>query len=177
MPKHGRKNMGKYIRGNVDEALPLGTLSGKAVVAIVFDEVMVEGGRITSVVGSYAMEGFTPTAGDGPIRVGLAHSDYTAAEIEEFIENAGSWDPGNKISQEINSRRIREVGVFSSEGQGVAAVGGPVTLNDGKPIKTKLNWYLTTGDTLDLWAYNSGGGNLTTGAEVHLSGHANIFLD
>ncbi len=167
--------MGKYVKGNVDEAIALGTLAGKDALKQDFGEVMVDPGLISSILATWAMEGFTPAAGDGPVRVGVAHSDYSAAEIEEWIENAQSWDLGDKIGQEVGKRLIREIGVFRSPNP-VGNVGGPQTLNEGRPIKTKLNWRMTTGDTIAVWAYNSGGGNLGTGAIVHASGHANIFL-
>ena len=138
MGRKGR-NMGKYIKGNIDEAVALGTLAGKDALKQDFGEVMVDPGRVTSIVSTWAMEGFGVAAGDGPVRVGVAHSDYSAAEIEEWIENAQSWDLGDKIGQEVGKRLIREIGVFRASGQAI----GPTTLNEGRPIKTKLNWRLT----------------------------------
>ncbi len=176
MAKHRsrrRRIRGRYVKGNVDEGLGLGTLSGKTLVSGIFDEVMVESGRISSIVGTYAISDMTPAANDGPIEVGLAHSDYTDAEIEAVIENTGSWDVGNKIQQEIAKRLVRTIGVFESA---TDALGVDV-LNDGKPIKTRLNWHLTTGQSLRLWAYNQGSSALATTAPiVTLAGHVNIFL-
>lgn len=104
------------------------------------------------------------TVGEGPIAVGLAHSDYTSAEIEEYIENAGGWDEGDLVSQEISKRKIRHVGTFSGE-------AAEEVLNDGEPIKTTLKFILNDATTLKVWAYNRSGAALTTGAIVNTIGH------
>ncbi len=96
--KSGRKRMGKYIRGNVDEELALTSLASKDVVGAVFDEVVNERTLVSSLVASWAMESFTPAVGVGPILVGIAHGDYSDAEIEEYLENTGQWNEGNMIS-------------------------------------------------------------------------------
>ncbi len=168
------KRMARYIRGQVDEELQLGTLAARTLVAQVFDEVVEERTLISSVVATYTLDQFTSGAGSGPIMVGLAHSDYSAAEIEEVIENTGSWTEGDKVSQEVAKRLVRIVGVFGSEGGAGATLKH--TLRDGEKIKTKLNWILTTGQTLDLWAYNLGNAPLaTTDPQVHVEGHANLW--
>ncbi len=168
--------MSKYVRGRVNESLNLGTLAAVTSVSDTWDEAMVEAGRITSVIATWALEGFTEGAAIGPIMVGVAHSDYTDGEIDEYIETTGSWDVGDKVQQERANRKIRIVGVFPTS-PGSSAAGSSV-LNDGKPIKTKLNWFLTTGDTLKMWAYNTGGSPVATTTPIlKLNGHANIFLD
>lgn len=105
------------------------------------------------------------TVGEGPIKVGVAHSDYSNAEIEEWIEDNTGWAEGNMISQEISSRKIRQVGVFSAE-------TADESLNDGRPIRTKCGWQLQTGDTLTVWAHNRSGGTLTTGTVIITDGSA-----
>ncbi len=174
MAKHGKRgNMGNYLKGAVDEELAIATLGANDVVGANFDSVMVERGVVTSLVAAYSIRGLSSASDDGPIMVGVAHSDYDDAEIEEYIENLGSWDPGDKISQERARRQIRKIGVFESRAEATEAV----TLNDGKPIKTKLNWQLSTGDTLKLWAYNMGASPLaTTVPDINCQGHCNIFL-
>ncbi len=105
------------------------------------------------------------TAGQGPIIVGVAHSDYTDAEIEEFVENVTSWTQSDQISQERSRRKIRQIGVFSG-------VGAEEVLNDGKPIRTKCRWQLQDGQALNFWAYNASGAVLTTGGVVDFFGKA-----
>ncbi len=170
----GRRRMGRYLRGSVDESLTLGTLAATTLVSAAFDEVVTEESRLTSIVGTWAMADMTAAAGAGPIMVGYAHSDYTDAEIEEVIENTGSWDIGNLVQQETAKRLVRRVGLFQTSPAGAAT--GIQTLNDGKPIKTKLNWNLKTGATVRVWAYNTGSAALAgTSPVVRLQGHANLF--
>ncbi len=98
---------------------------------------------------------------EGPVIVGLAHSDYSVTEIKECIESAGSIDAGDKIAQEKANRLVRMVGTLGVDED---------TLNDGKPIKTRLNWLISIGDEVNVFAYNDSGAVLTTGAIVHVTG-------
>ncbi len=166
--------MRSYIKGAVDLNMDLGTLAAKTLVSKDFANVMAEKGRITSVELAWAMEGFTEGANIGPIYVGIAHNDYSDAEMEAVIENTGSWNPGDKVKQEVAKRLVRVIGVF----KGTHASLGVVELNDGRPIKTKLNWEVITGQTLAVWAYNAGSAAIgTTDPNVVSIGHANIFMD
>ncbi len=93
--KHGkgrRRPMGKYIPGRIEEIFPLGTLGSRTLIKLDFNGNVVEKTFCSSVVAVYSMQGFTAAVDDGPITVGLAHSDYTAAEIEATIESIGSWE-------------------------------------------------------------------------------------
>ncbi len=140
--------------------------------AQVFDESVEEKTFLSSVRAAWTLSKFSPAVGIGPIQVGLAHSDYSASEIEAWIENTGSWKQGDLINQEVAQRRIRSVGIFETP----ADAGDSVTLNDGKPIRTKLGWILTTGQTVDVWAYNLGTAAVaTTDPAVHLQGKANLW--
>ncbi len=164
--------MGKYIKGRIDEELNLGTLAAKVLVGVLFDESVNERTLVSSIVASYSLREFTPAAADGPIMIGVAHGDYSDSEIEAVIESTGSWNEGDKVSQEISKRLVRTIGIFDTPADALAAV----TLNDGKPIKTKLNWILTVGDALRLWAYNMGSSALaTTAPVVSAQGHANLW--
>ncbi len=165
--------MGKYIRGRVNENLSLGTLAPVTLVSVIFDESPIERTLVSSIVVTYSMENKTVGGGDGPILLGIAHSDYTDAEIEEVIENAGSWNEGDLVqSKEIARRLVRTVGVFEETGPNLSSQ----VLNGGSPITTKLNWILATGKTLRLWAYNLGNSALdTTVPVVHAEGHANLW--
>ncbi len=164
--------MSGYVKGSVDVTSTLGTLASKDVTSTAEPNVMTEAGRVSSLAATWSMNDFTDAVGDGPISVGVAHSDYSDAEIEEFIENAASWDRGDMIAQEVGKRKIRQVGVFSTTGVALSIDA----LNDGRPIKTKLNWPLSTGDTLRFWSYNQGSSALGTGAVLTVLGHANLFI-
>ncbi len=117
--------------------------------------------RFMSLIATWAIEGLTQ--GEGPITVGLAHGDYTVAEIKECLESIASIDQGDKVAQERANRLIRIVGVLRSDPSGSR-------LNFGEPIKTRLNWLVTIGDTVKLFAYNESTGALTTGAVLHCQG-------
>ncbi len=88
------------------------------------------------------------TAGDGPLMVGLAHGDYTAAEIEESIEATGSWDQSNRIAQEQARRKVRRVGTFDG-------LLGSEKLAQGEEIFRKLGFMIEDGETISAWARNT----------------------
>ncbi len=96
------------------------------------------------------------------VALGVAHSDYTLAEVEEWIENTTGWDEGDLISQEINRRKIRSIGVFTSE---------ETAINEGRMLKTKLGFIVNTGDGLNFFLYNPDAAGLTTGSEWTSMGH------
>ncbi len=168
-----RRAMGRYIRGAVDMDSALGTLAAKTLAALAMNDTVTERSFVSSMVANWSLGGFTTGDNIGPIMVGVAHSDYSAAEIEAWIERANSWKEADLVSREIASRKIRRVGVFT----GVSGVTGAIlTLNGGKPIKTKLNWILNAGQTLDVWAYNNGSAPIaTTDPNLIVSGHVNIW--
>ncbi len=162
MAKHTGK--GKYIRGAIDETPVLASLADNTVVKSDGPTVN-ERTLVTSIEAVYSIFNFTAT--EGPVIFGLAHSDYTVAEILEYLSNAGSWNEGSKIEQERARRKIRRVGVF----KGLAT---DEKFADGRSVKTKLNWILLQGQTVAVWAWNKSGGTLTTGT-LDCSGHANLW--
>ncbi len=167
-----RRRMGKYIRGTVDEATGLSTLAALTVAKQDFDETVNERTLISSIVATYSLSLFTKASGAGPIQVGIAHSDYSAAEIEAVLEATGSWDEGDLVQQELSKRKIRRIGIFDIPDDATEVS----VLNDGKAIKSKLNWILNQGDTLSLWGYNLGASALaTTVPVIQAVGHANLF--
>ncbi len=171
--KGGRRKFRRYIKGMIDEQLVIGTLAGRTLARAGGDEQVSERTFASSIVASWTLSEVTLEANVGLLMVGLAHSDYSAAEIEQVIENTGSWDEGDLVQQEIAKRKVRIVGIFGQAGQ--QAVGWDV-LNEGRPIKTKLGWILTTGDGLAYWAYNLGTGAFsTTVPEMDVQGHINLF--
>ncbi len=119
--------------------------------------------RAVTIKATWTITGLTE--GEGPIVVGYAHSNYTVTEIKQAIEAAAAISPGLKVEEEQANRLVRIVGVFSGQANR--------SLNDGRPIKTRLNWLIPAGSSgteINQFAYNDGSGALTTGANVRVNG-------
>ena len=158
--RKGRKRQ-KLLCGKVEESVELSTTGAGTVVSEPFDETVNERTFALSIDAVYSLRNLT--AGQGPILIGIAHSDYTSAEIEEWIENTGSWNEGNLTEQEISKRKIRQIGIFDGE------VADEV-MNDGVAIKIPLKFILNQGQGLRLWVYNKSGAAFTDGAYVYADG-------
>ncbi len=170
-PKRRRK-FRRYLRGEISNKFNLGTLAGQAIVSDLVDDNVTESTWLSSVKATWAIDDLTPGADIGPIMVGIAHGDYATSEILEWVTNTAAWKVGDKIAQEISRRLIRKVGIFREP----ETAASSVTLNDGKPITTKCGWMLATGQTVRIWAMNTGDNPLaTTDPEVHTEGHANLW--
>ncbi len=170
---HGRRKFGRYLSGHIDHSLDLGTLAPNVLVGSDLADVVVDTTRISSIKATWAVNNMTPVSQAGPIVVGIAHSDYTDAEIEAWLEATGSWDMGNMVAKEIRSRRIRQVGIMPE----ASAATLSANLNDGLPVTTKLNWMLAEGDTLKVWAYNTGLAAFTsTTPKLLVNGKANLWV-
>ncbi len=170
--KRRNRKFRRYLKGSVDETLNLGTLAPTTLVGAAFDETVNERTFVSSIRATHSLSEFTPAADRGPILVGVAHSDYSDAEIEAVIENTGSWNEGNLVQQEVAKRKVRRIGIFEIPDNATDAV----VLNDGKPITTKLGWILVQGQGLRQWAYNMGTAALvTTDPAYRMQGHANLW--
>lgn len=169
LAKRGRRGRwnpnNKVVR--VSGAIALLTLADVTLLAGSITNVSDEAYRVFSVKATYALRDFTQ--GEGPLEVGIAHGDYTDAEIEEWREATAAISRGDEIAREQMNRKCRHVGTFGLDSGGDASV-----LNDGRPIKTRLNWVIATGDTVKVWIYNRSGGPLTSGSEVVVAGSAFI---
>ncbi len=169
-----KRNMGKYVRGIVNVEKDCGSLATKSLVIQANPDVTTEEMRVSSVVARWSFSHNTPIADAGPLLVGFAHSDYSGTEIEEYLENVDSWDVSDTVqSREISKRLIRQVGTFQSP----TSITDAVHLNNGKPIKTRLNWPLATGQTVQIFVYNLGGAQIsaTGNSRVEARGHANLW--
>lgn len=172
-PKRRGRRFRRYIKGKLELDCELGALAGDTLVSCVAQETASERMLISSIVNTWSLKDLDPSVDDGPLICGVAHSDYSAAEIEEVIENTGSWSEGDLVAQEVAKRKVRIVGTFQVlEGPGDTQVS---VLNDGRPIKTKLNWILNTGQGLDFFVFNAGSGAIITGSSMHIYGHANLW--
>ncbi len=155
------------MRGAVDISLALGTLGAAVVVSADPSDSVAERAICTSVEVVVGMRDHT--TGEGPLTVGWAHGDFSDAEIEEWLENSGSWDQGDQIGQEVARRKIGILGKFSGD------LDFDV-LNDGKAIKVKTKKsILIAGDTISFWCFNEDVGALTTGTNITFTGHVNLF--
>ncbi len=176
MAKRGRRRkFRRYLRGQVDEDGDVGTLAGETLVGFTLIDVVEEKAWLSSVKLIWALDNVTAATNNaGPLVVGVCHSDYTAAEIEAWMEATNSWKQGDKVAQEKARRFIRRVGIFPGADSGSPEIAH--VLNDGRPIHTKCGWMLTTGQTLKIWAYNAGTGAYATTAPVlHVQGHCNLW--
>ncbi len=174
MAKHkGRRKFRRYLRGNVDVSKALGTLATKTAIVDTTLDTVVNATWVSSVKATYSITNWTPTSGAGPIEAFWAHGDYTLAEIEEWIENAGSWNEGDLIAKEQARRKIRRIGTLPTE---VASATENSVMNDGRMIHTKIGFKLNEGEQLVLVLYNNGGAAVaTTDPKVKAQGHANLW--
>ena len=150
----------KMVR--VDGSVALLTLGANVVVGGDLTQVSNEAYRVLSLKALWSRR--AGTSGEGPIVYGVAHGDYTDAEIEECLENDSVLTRGDKIAAEQSNRLVRRIGQF--EGSGAEEVEA-----DGRPVTVRLNWLMATGDALRLWAWNKSGGSLTTGALILVNGN------
>ncbi len=162
MPRkgHGRKRV-RLIKGNMDESVALATLAANTGILMPTD-VVSERSFLLSTEAMYGVRG--QTAGQGPLRLYWAHSDYTLAEIEEFIELQTGWQEANQQSQEVARRKIRIIGEF----QGTTE---DEVMNEGRKLKTKLGFIVNATQGLNMIVYNDSGASLAGGAIVEVKGH------
>ncbi len=163
-----KKRGGSRYRGfrklPFQNTVALVTTASDAVVIATIGQTVTEERRFLSIETTVSLVDLT--SGDGPLTVGVAHSDYTAAEIEGSLELFANWDEGDMIAREKSRRWIRTLGILSEL---------EPTLNEGRVLKTRLNWRVASGDTLSFWVMNRGG-TPTTGALVKFDGHINSVL-
>ncbi len=145
-------NVGAIGSGNAEQAALTGILQNEY--------------RVTSIEMTWNMRDHTP--GEGPITVGYAHPDYTDTEVIEAL-TASVLSPGLMIEKERAARLVRVIGSF-------AGILAEESLNDGKPMKTKLNWLIPDGDVAcNIFAFNASGATLTDGTDIVTTGVVNGF--
>ncbi len=172
-PAKRRVNFANYLRGSIDEEVSLTTLAAATLTSAPFDETVTETTRISTIIVAASLSNWTDIANAGPILFGVSHSDYTEAEVEEYIEQTASWSAADLVGKEVSGRKIRRIGVIG----GGATAAEAAVWNDGRGRKFKLNWTLNTGQGLRLWAYNLGSAAVATTVPVlELTGHANLWL-
>lgn len=167
-----RRKFRRYIRGNIDHKLNLGTLAGGVVISTQVADTVVDTTWCSSVDCTWTIDNWTRGTNIGPVLVGACHSDYTAGEIEQWLEELGNWDPGDLIVKERQTRKIRIAGVITPG----EVIGDAGTFAHGARKKLKMNIMLHEGDTVKFWAYNMGSAPfVTTDPNFRLQGHANLW--
>jgi len=166
--RKGKRVRGRWIRPRLLEEFALGTLVTDTLIsqssggtAVTQDVV------VTSIDISISMNNHV--AGEGPILIGVSHSDYTDAEKEEAVEATGAWTVANKIAQEHSRRLVRILGTFAGN------LASEV-LWDGRQRKFKLNWPIQDGQAIAFWAYNSDSADLSGNTQINVDGFANVRL-
>lgn len=138
----------------------LGTLASLVATTIALSNAVTTECRVSRLKGTLLWN--DATSGD-QIFCGIAHSDYTDPEIEQWIESTGGVDFGNLIDGEISRRLIRNIG-------GMIAPDVP-----SLRFNQKLNWRLDEGDNLNIFVYNRSPDPLNTGSELVMMGEMNLF--
>ncbi len=115
---------------------------------------------IVSVDCRWGIANHTPQ--EGPLEVGLAHGDYTAAELIEFLD-ANVIDPDDMIANEHSKRKVRRSGLFSGLAQ-------EEVLNNGNAIRTPCKFTVGDGKSFTYWLRNRSGAQLTTGTLLLIQG-------
>ncbi len=155
-------------------------ITAKDLVASLISETADDNFIMTSLEATYALtfeQAAEPNSVEA-ISIGIAKDDYSAAEVETWVENSTGFKRADLISQEISKRMVKQIATFVpptvAAGQQVV-----VSLNDGMPIKTRLNWRILTGHTLLIWLYNGGDVNIgaTSGQNLRVMGQMRGFWE
>ncbi len=163
--KKGRRRSFNLRRVRLAIGVPALALAASDVASGAIHSGVVDPLRVISVNASYSWSNIITAVDDG-LEFGLAHSDYSAAEIEECLEASASIDIGDKLAQEKANRLVRRIGSIAA----TTIANSGAAFNDGRQVKTRLNWLLSTGDFIQLWIRNGSTVIWTTGSEVSLIG-------
>ncbi len=159
---------GRWLRPRLAQEIVLGALAT--------DTLISEGGGGTAVANRVRVTSIdvmvgihNHTAGEGPLVIGVAHSDYTDVELLEWYLALAAWSEEDKVAREQSRRLSRVLGMLS---------GGSASerLWDGRQRKFRLNWSLGEGQAIKFWCFNSDSNVLNTGSVVDVDGHANVRL-
>ncbi len=160
-PKRGRRRPPQFLP--FENTTPIGALAQGDVVAVDSGKTVQDRKFLLYHKGTWGLRNGTP--GEGPITFGLAHSDLSAAEIEEYLENTAGWFESDIIAQLVNQRGrwIKRVGSFP-------LVAADEVLNNGNPKVTRLGFAVNEDEGLGVWIRNASGAILTTGGNITTEG-------
>ncbi len=162
-PKRRKFNLRKV---RLATSVAIGALASSDVISTNISAASTNPYRLMSVDLTYSLTDLGATSDDGQ-QFGLAHSDYSAAEVEECLEAQASIDIGNKVEQERANRLVRNIGQIT----GNAGTLAGMSFNDGVSFPVKLNWHMAIGDQLNLWVRNGSSTVYTTGALIVMVGN------
>lgn len=114
------------------------------------------------------------TAGEGPVFLGLADGQLSAAEIADVLTTGTATPsfPDEKPETEVANRKVRVIACFARNGpsSNVASGGGPMAPSNGELLLTDFDWkHGFTDDRSWVWfVANFDSGALTTGGVLHL---------
>ncbi len=167
MAKRRRRRKFNMRKVKISSAFAIGALDTADVISGAMTNVTANTLRFISLDCSWGISNHAAVIDDG-YTFGVAHSDYSAVEIEECLEAGGSMDLGDKVAQEQANRLVREIGQIN--GAGVVVSEG-IPFNDGMRVKTRLNWLMSIGDSLHVWVRNASGAIYTSGTTLVVSGN------
>ncbi len=167
MAKHSKRRRFTLRKVRITVAADIGALAAQDVFAGTLMNAPADKLRVMSADLYYAWT--NKAVIDDSAQFGIAHGDYSAAEIEECLEALTAVDLGDKVAQERTNRLVRQVGIIAGDAGETAGMAAP--FNGGRSVKTKLNWLLSGGDTLQLWVRNGSGTVYTTGSAIAASGN------
>ncbi len=158
--KRSRRRSANFGVLPFDETLVLSTLADNAITTAAL-QVLTQDFDVRSIDALCTIDGVT--LGDGPLQVGWAQSNLIGAEIVEYLD-AAPTSQTDVPAIEHAKRRVRSLGAFRGS-------AGSETLNDGKPIRSRMFIRVPDGDAVaDMWLVNRSGAALQTGAIVHFQG-------
>ena len=105
------------------------------------------------------------TAGEGPISVGIAHTDYSVGEIAEALDVGALLGPQLKIERERAGRLVRKWGLFRG-----LQTNEIIAKSDGRYQRYKVRWTQQDGADVNCWVQNQSGSALTTGTVLEIEG-------
>ncbi len=165
--KYPKRNRRPLRRVRIASSTALGALAALDIVAGNILNAAVDVYRVISIKAAFSIVDLGAAIDDGQ-EIGIAHGDYSAAEIEECLEAQGSVNVGDLIAREQADRRVRSLGYAT----GPAVASGSLQLDQGRIKSIRLNWLIGIGDTVKVWVRNGSGTVYTTGASVTVLGDA-----
>ncbi len=155
----GKDGTGVIIRDN--DQITLGALNANAAIKQANPLVLAEDFRVLKSEHFLTMESATFVAGDGPIVVGIANNELTAAEIAECLNTDG---PLNRNDRGNTENAMRAVFPFIQlDFIQKSSAGGATEINLGKAVVDTHRWTYSDPEGFTLFAFNHGGSALTTG--------------
>lgn len=159
--KQTGKNRKNFVAIPFEGLITLGTLGSNTVLAVpLLGSVFGEDIFIVSVDVLASIRGLTTT--EGPLVLGLAHSNLTVAEVAEALA-AEVTDPDDFIARERARRPVRRFGLFNDG-------SANQVINDGKMLRVPVRFSVGDNHDLDIFVMNRSGATLTTGAIIPFQG-------